>query len=68
MGEPTGFYIPGRSKAEVNEIRRRLSKLAAELGYITTIGPNKGKGSVGSLLDAIAHRELTVQKNTLHCS
>ena len=64
MGEPTGFYIPGKNKAEVNAIRARLSELAAELGYITTGGPNKGKGSVGALLDAIAHGEVTLTRQT----
>jgi hypothetical protein len=64
MGEATGIYFPGRNKAEVNEIRRRLSELAAELGYITTGGANKGKGSVGLLLAAVAHSEVSVTRQT----
>lgn len=60
MGEPSGLYFPGLTKGEVNEVRRRLAELAAGLGYVSKTGPNKGRGSVGLLLAAIATGEVTL--------
>lgn len=53
-----GIYIPRVvDKKELNDL---LGDVAASLGYIATGGPNKGEGSVGALLVALAYRDAVV--------
>jgi hypothetical protein len=56
-----GFYFPERmSNEEVNQVRRRLNEVAAELGYAAKRGPTKGQGNAAALLMAIASGEVNV--------
>lgn len=62
MGESIGLYFRNLTKAEVNEVRRRLNELAAELGYTAKGGPTKGQGNAAALMVAIANGEVKLEK------
>lgn len=53
-------YLPNDVDAAV--IRRELSKLAIQLGYVTEQGPSSGEGSIGRLLVGIAQGNVTVDR------
>lgn len=56
------LYFPGVSNEEAREAFLRLEAIAKSLGFVTTSGPDTGKGNWRKMLLAIARGELQIVK------